>query len=99
MYSSKCHFNVISTNDFETDKEFIQDIRKIKLDKDTAKRRGEYKPEKSNVNVFVINKKKALSRYNINDSNVLYQKYKQKYKETGHYAYKNIYKFIEYNMI
>ncbi len=28
-----------------------------------------------------------------------FTKYKQKYKETGHYAYKNIYKYIEHNMI
>nr|QBK89117.1 MAG: XRN 5'-3' exonuclease [Mimivirus LCMiAC02] len=98
LYSSKCHFKVISTNNFETDKEFIQDIRKIKLSKETEKRRGEYNPEKSNINIFLI-KKKALSRSNINDYNALYQKYKQKYKETGHYAYKNIYEFIENNLL
>ncbi len=80
-------------------RDFIHSLVIIKLSKETAKRRGEYKPEKSNVNVFVINKKKALSRSNINYSNALYQKYKKQYKETGHYAYKNIYEFIKHNMI
>ncbi len=28
-----------------------------------------------------------------------FTKYKRQYKETGHYAYKNIYEFMEHNMI
>jgi len=103
-YSSKCHFKVIHPTDFDKDKEFIQQLRKIKLSKETAKRRGEYDPNKSNVNIF-SKKNKTLSRSTFNsiikdyDYRTLYQEYKQKYTSTGHYAYKYIYRYIKNNML
>nr|QBK88539.1 MAG: XRN 5'-3' exonuclease [Mimivirus LCMiAC01] len=97
-YSSKCHFAVVRMDNFDKDKEFIQQLRKIKLSKETARLRGKYDPKKSNINIFVINKK-ALSRPNTTNYYALYQDYKQKYKETGHSAYKKIYKYIKHNLL
>ena len=49
IFLSKCHLKIVHFENFEKDKLFINELRKIKLGKKTAKRKGEYIKEKSNV--------------------------------------------------
>jgi len=87
--------------DFEKDKIFIKELRKIDLPPNIEKRKGTYKSDNSgNINVFDYDNMTNISRINF-DKEQIYQYgfNKEKYLETKDNKYKKLYKLNKYRLM
>ena len=102
MFLNKCHLtNIHVSRDVDKDKRFINELRKIELGEESAKRRGVYKIDNSgNINYFNFKNKKQQSRIKINNNYAeQYGIYKKKYLDEGNSKYKKLYKFNKYKLM
>jgi 5'-3' exonuclease len=92
LFLNKCHLEIPNfMQDFEQDKKFIKEIRKIKLKKSTTDRACD-------ISSKVIKSKKSTGgKYSEKDMHwVNYKKAKDRYLKTGEIVYKGIYKEHKY---
>ncbi len=84
IFLNKCHLEILKHDrNFEKDKVFIGNLRKIKLQPDTKERKGEYREGKSNIIIVINLDRTSKGGY-----------YKIKYLE-----YKKLYNYYKHKLI
>lgn len=103
-FITKCHLHVLEDiENFSSDKTFIKQLRAIKLDPETNKRKGIIYEHRSNVHVITYNNYTTMKKVSknelsskVNDETSLYKLYKKQYYKTKDIKYKRLYKQIKH---